>query len=119
VAEIEHIRVSNTKGSRTKSSVMEDLRIPKSRKVHTVEISGKSLKGHFGISTTGRCNGESLELLTHEIPKGSEPLDQRGSQSLILLRRRRTGVLGFWYFGISDTRSMRGQGIVASGFVKF
>jgi hypothetical protein len=94
-------------------------RIPKSQKVHTVEISGKSPKGHFGISTTGRCRGESSELLTHEILKGSEPLDQGGSQSLIFLRRRRTGVSGFRYFGISDTRSTRGQGIVAPGFMKF
>jgi hypothetical protein len=57
--------------------------------------------------------------LNHEIPKGSEPLDQGGSQPLILLRRRRTEVLGFWYFGISDTKSMRGEGIVAPGFLKF
>jgi hypothetical protein len=87
--------------------------------VHTVDISGKSPKGHFGILTTGRCRGESSELLTHEIPKGSEPLDQGGSQLLIFLRRRRTGVSGFWYFDISDTESTRGQGIVAPGFMKF
>jgi len=35
---------------------------------------------------------------------------------LILLRRRRTRVSGFQYFSISDTRSMRGKGIFASGF---
>jgi hypothetical protein len=87
--------------------------------VHTCEVSGKSPKGHFGISATRRCRGKSLKVLTHEIPKGSEPLDQGGSQPLILLRRRRTGVSGFWYFGISDTRSTRGQGIVALGFTKF
>jgi hypothetical protein len=38
---------------------------------------------------------------------------------LIFLRRRRTGVSGFRYFGISDTGSTRGQGIVAPGFTKF
>jgi hypothetical protein len=38
---------------------------------------------------------------------------------LIFLRRRRTRVSGFWYFGISDTGSTRGQGIVVPGFAKF
>jgi hypothetical protein len=72
-------------GSRFGCGGFMKLRIPKSQKVHTDKVSGKSPKGHFGISATGRCRGKSSELLTHEILKGSEPLDAGGSQLLIFL----------------------------------
>jgi hypothetical protein len=58
--------------------VVEDSQNHKSRspeKVHIGEVSRKFLKGHFGISATARCKGENLKFLTHEIPKGFEPLD--------------------------------------------
>jgi hypothetical protein len=44
--------------------------IPKSRKVHAVEVSGKSPKGDFGNSVTGKTRGKSSELLTHKTLKG-------------------------------------------------
>jgi hypothetical protein len=37
---------------------------------------GNSRKKHFGISATGNVRGKSSKLLTHRIPKESEPLDQ-------------------------------------------
>jgi hypothetical protein len=80
---------------------------------------GKSRKEHFGISATGRCRGESSELLTHRILKESECWIKGGFEPLILLRRRRTGGSGFRYFGISDTGSTRGQGIVVLGVTEF
>jgi hypothetical protein len=50
--------------------------ILKSRKVHAVEVSGKSPKRDFGNSVTRKTRGKSSELLTHKTPKGYEPLDQ-------------------------------------------
>ena len=49
---------------------------PKSRKVHVVEVSGKSPKGDFGNLVTRKTRGKSFELLTHKTLKESKPLDQ-------------------------------------------
>jgi hypothetical protein len=54
---------------------LEELRKENSRKDHghptgghmaVIEVLGKSPKGHFDTSATGRCRGESSELLTIE-----------------------------------------------------
>jgi hypothetical protein len=66
-----------------------------------VKVSGKSPKGDFGISATGRYKGKESELLTHEILKERKSSDQGRLTAIDLPLKWNFDISGF---GISTFR---------------
>jgi hypothetical protein len=107
---LESIGVSDTRTSRRRS---HETKIPDSRNpesivtIHkedtwqAVKVLGKSSKGDFNISATGRYKGQESELLTHEILKERKLSDQGRLTAIDLPLKWNFGILGF---GISVFR---------------